>query len=179
LSVLDRWSDYDSALELQRIDKLLGTNICDRWSLLDPELARKRINAVLGADTVDGHAMLDHARRRDRINAALERFREELAQRTLEIKLARANELLRQRSMAVNGTPTFGALGDELAKLRSEMEDDARKFIADVQATREKKNATLDKGKKSLSGLEAARQQLDKFIDDFEKSMEGTNSPPT
>ena len=183
MAALDRWTDYDGALELRRIDEFLGTSICDKWALLDPELARRRINDVLGANTVDNHAALDPNRRRDRINAAIayqQSLRANILMRTVEVKLARANELLRQSGMTANGkVPTFGALGDELAKLQSEMEDDGRKFIADVQATREKKNATLERGKKNLGALEAARQQLETFIDQFEKSMDGTNSPPT
>ena len=65
--------------------------------------------------------------------------------------------------MTANGkVPTFGAAGDELAKLQSEMKDDGLWFIRCAGHAREKERHT-GAGKKNLGALEAARQQRDVY----------------
>jgi len=72
--------------------------------------------------------------------------------------------------------PNLQAVGTELLKLQVELEEDAKKFIGEVQATREHKDVTFGRGREQLVGAREALGGINKFIDELDKA---TNGGPT
>lgn len=101
----------------------------------------------------------------------------QIAVHLLTVRMARirrlVHQLLEQRQMKM---PNLQAVGSELARLQSESEDDARKFIDGLAATRARKQATFDKARQSQAGLDQGLADINAMLDDLDKA---TNGPPT
>lgn len=101
----------------------------------------------------------------------------QIAVHLLAVRMARirrlVQKLLEQRAMKM---PNLQAVGAELAKLQSEAEDDARKFIDGLAATRARKATVFDKARQSQAGLDQGLADINSMLDDLDKA---TNGPPT
>jgi uncharacterized protein involved in exopolysaccharide biosynthesis len=96
----------------------------------------------------------------------------------LAVRLARirrlVNKLVEQRAMKM---PNLQAVGPELAKLQSEIEDEARKFIDGIAATRARKQNTFDHARKQVAAADAALSDINALLDELDKATNGPPSP--
>ncbi len=94
----------------------------------------------------------------------------------MDVRMARIRRLVRklleQRQMKM---PNLQAGGPELAKLQSEIEDYARKFVENLAATRARKQNTFDAARKHVASADQALSDINAMLDDLDKA---TNGPP-
>lgn len=94
----------------------------------------------------------------------------------MQTRLERVLLAFFRKKEATMKMPNLQGVGPALAKLQSEIEDDAKKFLDDVEATRTHKNTTFARGGEQLTGARAGLSEINKFIDELDRA---TNGGPT